>query len=90
MHAQEDVGLERVGVLVLVDQDVVEHARDCVAGVGVVGQRLPVQQQVVVVEHVLLALAVGVGLEHLPDAVGLVEAPREVALQDVAELRRRR
>ena len=52
---------------------------------SLVTERLPEQQEVVVVEHVLRALALGVGAEDLADAVGLVEAPGVVALQDVAE-----
>ena len=61
-----DVGLEEIGVLVLVDQHVV-------VGVGqgrpegvVGGGRPPVQEQIVEVEQVVLALAPGVAAEDLP------------------------
>jgi hypothetical protein len=65
---------------------VIEHGRELLARLRRRGERLPEQQQVVVVQDVLLALASGVRLEHLPDAVGLVDAPRVVALQHVAQL----
>ena len=53
----EDVGLQRVGVLVLVDEDVVEGAATAAASLGRASQRPPEQQQVVEVEHVLGSLA---------------------------------
>ncbi len=84
-HAVQDVGLQRVGVLVLVDQDVVEHAGERCAGRLTACEGLPEQQQVVVVQHVLPALAGGVGGEDLADAVDLVEAPWVVVLQYVGE-----
>ena len=82
----EDVGLQGVRVLVLVDEHVVEHGGELVARLLAARERLPEQQEVVVVQDVLRALALGVGAEDLADAVGLVEAPGVVALQDVAEL----
>src|SRR5215211_6399572 len=72
-HRFEDVRLDRVRVLVLVDEDVVEHRSELLPGGGRRGERLPEQQQVVVVEDVLTALPLGVGPEDLADAVGLVE-----------------
>ena len=85
-HPFQDVGLQRVRVLVLVDEHVIEHRRQRVARLGRGRQRFPEQQQVVVVQDVLIALADRVRLEDLPDAVDLVHAPRVVTLQHVGEL----
>ena len=84
-HPLEDVGLQRVGVLVLVDEDVIEHRGELRCGGGRRRERLPEQQEVVVVEDVLAALAFGVGAEDVSDPLGLVEAPRIVAPQHVDE-----
>ena len=48
-------------------------------------QRAPEQEQVVVVEHVLSALAAGVFGEDGADAIGVVGAPGKAAFQDRAE-----
>ena len=84
-HPLEDVGLERVRVLVLVDQDVVEHRGELRPGGRRGREGLPEQQEVVVVEDMLSALAFGVGAEDVDDAFGFVQAPRIVTLQDFDE-----
>ncbi len=84
-HPFEDVGLQRVRVLVLVDQDVLEHRGELWRGRRGGRDRLPEQEKVVVVEDVLVALALGVGLEDLADPLGLVETPWVVALHDIGE-----
>ena len=53
---RDDVGLQRVGVLVLVDEHVVEALAHAGAAGRVGEQAAPEQQQVVVVEHLLLLL----------------------------------
>ena len=53
---RDDVGLQRVGVLELVDQHVVEALAHAGAAGRVGEQPAPEQQQVVVVEHLLLLL----------------------------------
>ncbi len=75
---QEDLGLERVGVLVLVDQDVIEALAHRPRQIRLAHQERPVEQQVVVVQHLLALLRHHVGLEetaqlHLP-----VRAPGEI------------
>ena len=82
----QDVGLERVRVLVLVDEDVVEHRRDRRPRGRVAAERAPVQEQVVVVERVLRALAFGVDLEDRSDVADLLGAPRVLGLEDLGEL----
>ena len=80
----QNLRLERVRVLVLVDQDVLELAGHLLRGWRR-AQRAPEQEQVVVVEHVLGALAAGVLGEDGADAVGVVGAPGKAAFQDRAE-----
>ena len=74
----EDLGLQDVGVLVLVDQHAVEAAPDGAGGPGVGEQAVPEEQQVVVVEDALLAFAVHVGVEEPAEFFDLVLAPGEV------------
>jgi hypothetical protein len=81
----EDVGLKRVRVLVLVDEDVIEHGRDGWSGRRVLPERQPEHQEVVVVERVLPTLTLRVPLEDRPDATDLIEAPRVVVFEDVAQ-----
>ena len=73
----DDVGLQRVGVLVLVDEHVVEALADPGAAGGVGEQAVPEQQQVVVVEDLLLLLGVGVGGEELLQVLLGRQAPGE-------------
>jgi hypothetical protein len=59
----QDLRLDGVGVLVLIDQDAVETLADGAARVAVGQEFVPVQQEVVEVEDVLLAFAFGIGVE---------------------------
>ena len=74
-HGVDHVGLEVVGVLVLVDQDVAEAGGEVGADVRVLAQQQqPVEQQVVVVHQVAGALALEVAAEHrLGEVCGLDE-----------------
>ena len=63
------VDLERVDVLVLVDEHVVEHRRELRAGGLVRGERAPVEQKVVEVEHLRVALALAVARGRSADLV---------------------
>ena len=74
-HALQDVGLDHVGVLVLVDQNMIEPPADLLADFRVRGEGGPVEQQVVVIEHLLGALAAGVLAEDLRNPLLLVSAP---------------
>ena len=66
LELAQDVRLQAVGVLVLVDQDVVET----LPGLGRQGRLVhhhpPVEQEIVEVEHVAGALGLDVGSEELP------------------------
>ena len=84
--AVEDVGLQRVRVLVLVDEDVVELLGQLRPGLRRGRECFPEQEQVVVVERLLRPLALGVGAQDLADAVDVVGAPRIVPSDHVVEL----
>ena len=66
-----DLGLERVGVLILVHEDVAETVGEVLGDLGGVGEELePEFEQVVVVHDVLLALLLGIGGGEGREAVG--------------------
>ncbi len=81
----DDVGLQRVGVLVLVHEDVVEALAHAGAPGWVGEQAAPEQQQVVVVEDLLLLLGVRVGGEELRQALIGRQAPRERGVQHLVQ-----
>jgi len=85
-HARQDVRLDDVGVLVLVDQDVIEAPAHGVAHARCLAQQLPVQQQVVVIHHVVGPLAVDVAIEDLHEQFLGIGAPVEVPLEHVFQL----
>ena len=64
LERQQDRGLQAVRVLILVDQDVIEAAADVVGQAGVADHLRPVEQEVVVIEHVLLLLGFDIGREQ--------------------------
>jgi hypothetical protein len=79
LHGQQDRGLQAVGVLVLVDQHVVERPPISAASAGRHHLR-PVEQQVVVIEHLLRLLGLDVGGGTVPSARSSHSgAPREGA-----------
>jgi len=61
---QQDLGLEPIGVPVLVDQEVVETAADLPRNNGFGHRMAPVQQEVVVIEDVVLLLGHNIGLKQ--------------------------
>jgi len=73
----EDVALDQVGVLVLVDQDVVELPGQHRPHRRVPHRGTPVEQEVLEVEQVLGALALRVAGEDRAQSLDVVEAPRE-------------
>ena len=81
----DDVGLQRVGVLVLVHEHVVE-ARAHAGAAGRVGEEpAPEQQQVVVVQDLLLLLGVRVRGEQLREALFGRQAPGERRAQHLVQ-----
>ncbi len=82
---RDDVRLQGVGVLELVDQHVVEALAHAGAAGRVGEQPAPEQQQVVVVEHLLLLLGVGVAREELRQALLGRQAPGEGGVQHLVQ-----
>ena len=84
-QAQDDLGLQAIGVLVLVDEHMVEARRDLRAD-DRVGHRLgPPDEQVVEVEDTLRLLLFGVGGEQAAQCVLVVAAPGKGLGQHVGE-----
>ncbi len=87
LQATQDGGLQAVGVLVLVDEHLVE-ARAQVGGQRGLGQQaLPGQQQVVIVQRGLGVLVVGIGAEQLRERIVRVQAPGVLRGQHLAQRR---
>ena len=86
----EDARLQRVGVLIFVDQDVIETPADDAADLVVPEQALPEEEQVVVVEHRLLGLAIDVALKEPLEVGGERAAPGECRCEHVLERAARR
>ena len=77
LQRQQDRRLQAVGVLVLVDQHMVEAAADIVGERRIAHHLRPVEQQVVVIEHVLLLLGLDIGGEQLLQLGRPAGAPRK-------------
>ena len=73
--------MEPVGVLVLVDQHVVEALADMSRQARVADHLRPVEQQVVVIEHALRLLGLHIAREQLPQLFLPGGAPGEMLLQ---------
>ena len=85
LQQPDDAGLDRVDVLVLINQDRIEHAAQHRPGRRVGQRRLPQQQQVVEVDQVAGALAGRVGAEQVGQLAGERDAPREAARDHLAD-----
>ena len=84
-QAADEVDLEPVDVLVLVDEQVVDAGAQLRPDDRVLGQRAPVEQQVVEVDHPEPALARAVVDEQAREVVGVALAPREGLGQQLAQ-----
>ncbi len=86
-HGVDDVGLEPVGVLVLVDQDVGVARGEPAPDIGVaLEQQQPVEQQIVEVHEIGVAFAFEIALEDGGDDLGLVVELGRALEQHVLEL----
>ena len=85
LHRQDDLRLQAVGVLVFVDQHVVEARADLLRPARLGHHLGPEQQQVVVVQHVLLLLGFDIGAEQLLQLVLPLAAPGVGVLQHLVE-----
>ena len=83
LERQQDRGLQDVGVLILVDQHVIETLADLV---GEQRHHLrPIEQQVVVVEHVLALLGLDIGGIEPPQLGFPVRAPGKERAEHLVE-----
>ena len=64
---QQDRGLKAVGVLIFVDQDVVEPAADILRQRRLANGLRPIEQQIVVIEDVLRLLGLDIGREQVAE-----------------------
>ncbi len=83
----EDRCLQPVGVLIFVDQDVVEAAADVCGDLRLLQHRGEIEQQVVVVEHALALLGLRIGPEQAGELFPPAGAPGEGLLQNRVEFR---
>ena len=60
----KDIGLQRVGVLIFIDQHAIEHAANAVAGRWIGQHGPPVEQQIVVIQHAAGFLAIDIAVEE--------------------------
>jgi hypothetical protein len=82
-HRPEDSGLEEIGVLILVDQQMVVHAGDLLGeGRRGVQHHQPEQQQIVIVDEVAAGLAVRIVGIDANDVVRELGEARELFLED--------
>ena len=77
LEPEQDVGLERVRVLVLVDEDVIEERADARRERLVAHEVVPVEEEIVVVEHRPCRLGVDVRGEEVAELLLPLEAPGE-------------
>ena len=74
---QQDLGLEPVGFLVLVDENVIKAPADF-GGDGRLGHRVtPVQEEIVVIENVVLLLSCDIGLKEATELARRLVTPRK-------------
>ena len=78
LQCQQDGRLQAVGVLIFVHQNMIETPADMLGECGLAGHLRPVQQQVVVIEHVLFLLGLDIASEQIAQFRGPAGAPREV------------
>ncbi len=76
-HGEQDLGLQRVRVLVLVDQHMIEAFADIACQLRFLHQHMPVQQQIVVVEQLLCLLGLDVAPEQAREFVAPLGTPGE-------------
>ena len=77
--------MEGVGVLVFVDEDAVEPGSNTLTGIFVGEKRVPIEEQIVVIEYGSCFLAIDVGAEEFLEFVFPFVAPGEELLEDGAE-----
>ena len=74
--------MESVRVLILIDQDMVEAATDIIGKAWLADHLSPVEQEVIVIEHILTLLGFDIGSKQLLQLGYPGGAPRERRAQD--------
>jgi hypothetical protein len=77
LQRQQNRGLQAVGVLIFVDEDMIEAAADLGGEVPVGHHLRPVEDQIIVIENPLPLLRFDIGGEELLQRIGPFAAPRE-------------
>ena len=86
LQRQQDRGLQAVGVLIFVDQHVIEAAADLFGDQRIAHHLRPVEQQIVVIEHVLGLLGLDVSREQALQLGRPARAPGIVLAEDLLDL----
>ncbi len=81
LERQENRGLQTIGVLVFVDQDVIEAIRNLGRDHRLGHHVRPVQQQIVEIEHVLALLGLDIGRKQRAQRPCKTRAPRKMRFQ---------
>ena len=94
LETKEDRSLQGIGVLILIDQHMVEVLTHFNCELRHLHELAPVEQQVVVIEHLLALLGLDIGLEQIAQRVLPFRAPRKLlqqhTLQGLAGIHRTR
>ena len=84
LQGVQDLGLQPVGVLVLIDQHVIEVAADVLRQLRLAHHHVPVEQQIVVVEQRVALLALDVAAKQPGQILFPVLAPGKLLLERLA------
>jgi hypothetical protein len=86
-QAAQDLGLQHIGVLVLVDQDVIVEIRDGLGHARIAEQVIPVEQEIVVVQNLPAELGLNITGKKSAQGVLPFETPGKGPLQAGAQRR---
>ncbi len=81
LQAVEDLGLQFIGVLVLVDEHVVEIRADVLCEARVRHHQVPVEQQIVVIQHVVALFLLDVAAVEAAEVAFPLRAPGVLLFQ---------
>ena len=82
---QHDLALQAIGVLIFVDQQMIETAGDLGGDVRLLHHLREIEQEIVVIEHALALLGLDVGCEQAAQRLLEAGAPREVSAERLGE-----
>ena len=80
LHAANDRGLQHIGILELVDKNVVELPADLASHLRILKQHIPIEQQIIVICDLVGLLQGHVGLEQPTEVLRLLPELRVMAL----------